>query len=88
MLTTQSCAWKMTRRKQGILSMYEQMAGLKINFEKSEILPVGGDNERAVKYADLFNCQVGLFPLRCLGVPIAASQLHVVDWARMEEKSC
>jgi hypothetical protein len=39
-----------------LLYMYEQMAGLKINFEKSEVLVVGGDNEIALSYAYLFNC--------------------------------
>jgi hypothetical protein len=62
------------------------MVGLKINFEKSEVLLVGGDNETAIKYANLFNCQSGFFPLRYLGVPIVVNRLHVVDWDKMEEK--
>jgi hypothetical protein len=70
-----------------LLYMYEQMGGLKINFEKSEVLLIGGDNEIALRYADFFNCQIGLFPIRYLGAPITASRLHVVDWARMEEKA-
>jgi hypothetical protein len=70
-----------------LLYMFKQMAGLKINFEKGEILLIGGDDMLAVRYADLYNCQVGSFPLKYLGVPISASRLHVVDWARMEEKS-
>jgi hypothetical protein len=70
-----------------LLYMFEQIAGLKINFEKSEILLVGGDNELAVSYANLFNCQISFFTLKYLGVPIAASRLHVVDWTKMEEKS-
>jgi hypothetical protein len=37
-------------------------------------------------YADVFNCQVGIFPIKYLGVPISLSRLHVVDWARLEEK--
>jgi hypothetical protein len=44
-----------------LLYMFEQMAGLKINFEKSEVLLVGGDNEVAVRYANLFNYQIGFF---------------------------
>jgi hypothetical protein len=53
---------------------------------------VGGDNDLALEYADLFNCQVSLFPIRYLGVPISASRLHVSDWAmsdwaKMEENS-
>jgi hypothetical protein len=37
-------------------------------------------------YADIFNCQVGIFPITYLGVPISPSKLHVIDWARLEEK--
>jgi hypothetical protein len=48
---------------------------------------VSGDNNVALIYANDFNCQIGLFPLKYLGVSIAASRLHVVDWAKMEEKS-
>jgi hypothetical protein len=40
---------------------------------------IGGDNVLAVKYAEIFNCQIGIFPLRYLGVPIAHGRLHVVD---------
>jgi hypothetical protein len=39
-----------------------------------------------VQYAELFSCQVGLFPMKYLGVPIAPSRLHVINWARLEEK--
>jgi hypothetical protein len=70
-----------------LLYLYEQMSGLKINFEKSEILLIGGDNELASTYADVFNRQVGCFPVKYLGVPISASRLKVKDWAKMEEKS-
>jgi hypothetical protein len=70
-----------------LLYLYEQMAGLKINFEKSEVLLIGGDNNLALEYADIFNCQSGLFPLRYLGVPISPRRLRVIDWAKLEEKS-
>jgi hypothetical protein len=70
-----------------LLYLYEQMSGLKINFEKSEVLLIGGDNNLALEYADIFNCQIRLFPLRYLGVPISARRLRVIDWAKLEEKS-
>jgi hypothetical protein len=69
-----------------MLYLFEQMSGLKINFDKSEIILIGGDNNLATQYADLFNCQVGLFPMKYLGVSIAPGILHVVDWAKREEK--
>jgi hypothetical protein len=69
-----------------MLYLFEQMSGLKIHFDKSEIILIGGDNSLAVQYAELFNCQVSLFPMKYLGVPITPSRLHVIDWARLEEK--
>jgi hypothetical protein len=59
---------------------------LKINFDKNEILLIGGDDDIVVSYTELFNCQICNFPLRYMGVPIAAGRLHVADWVRMEEK--
>jgi hypothetical protein len=62
------------------------MSGLKINFEKSEVILVGGDNNLSLEYADTFNCQIGSFLVRCLGVPISSGRLHVIDWKKLEEK--
>jgi hypothetical protein len=72
-----------------LLYIYEQMSGLKINFEKSEVLLIGGDNNLALEYPDIFDCQRGMPPppLRYLGVPISARKLRVIDWAKLEEKS-
>jgi hypothetical protein len=71
-----------------LLYMFEQMSGLKINFDKSEVLLLGGGgNDIALKYAEIFNCNISLFPLKYLGVPISAGRLHVVDWVKLEEKS-
>jgi hypothetical protein len=39
-----------------MLYLFEQMSGLKINFENSEIILIGGDNNLTTQYADLFNC--------------------------------
>jgi hypothetical protein len=74
------------RLKNYVLYMFEKMSGLKINFDKSEVILIGGDNALASQFADLFNCQVGLFPMQYLGVPIAPGRLHVIDWARLEDK--
>jgi hypothetical protein len=70
-----------------LLSLYEKMSDMKINFDKNENLLIGGDNNLVVAYAKLFNCQIGSFPLQYLGVPISAGRLHVIDWAKLEEES-
>jgi hypothetical protein len=66
--------------------MFEQLSRLKINFDKSEVLLIGGDNDISLEYADIFNCNISLFPLKYLGVPISARRLHVIDWVKLEEK--
>uniref|UniRef100_A0A453QG48 Reverse transcriptase zinc-binding domain-containing protein n=1 Tax=Aegilops tauschii subsp. strangulata TaxID=200361 RepID=A0A453QG48_AEGTS len=62
------------------------MSGLKINFLKSEILCVGGDDDLLTFYSDLFNCQIGHFPMRYLGVPVSFSTLRALDWSFVDEK--
>jgi hypothetical protein len=57
------------------LSMFEQMSGLKINFNKCEVLTIGGDNNIAIEYSDIFTCQTALFPLKYLDVPVSARRL-------------
>ena len=40
---------------------YEMLAGLKINFNKSEIIMINDEENLGQIYVDLFNCRVGLF---------------------------
>jgi hypothetical protein len=63
-----------------LLYMYELMAGLKINFMKSEILTINDEENWAAVYAEIFNCQMGTFPIKYLGVPVSPSRFHVADW--------
>ena len=62
-----------------LLYLFEVMSGLKINFHKSEILCVGGDDNILTTYADMFNCQIGHFPMKYLGIPVTFSSLRVAD---------
>ena len=52
-----------------LLYMYELMSGLKINFNKSEVILIYGDDELCLIYAEIFNCHVGKFPIKYLGGP-------------------
>lgn len=69
------------------LYLYEMMSGLKINFDKSEVLLINGDEGKTLQYANLFNCQIGSFPIKYLGVPVSPSRLHVADWNPLIEKN-
>lgn len=70
-----------------LLYLYEMMTGLKINFLKSEVMTINDLENWNHVYADIFNCQVGFFPIQYLGVPVNPSRLHIVDWLPLIEKS-
>jgi hypothetical protein len=70
-----------------LLYMFEQLSRLKINFDKSGVLLIGGDNDISLEYADIFNYNISLFPLKYLGVSISARRLHVINWVKLEEKA-
>jgi hypothetical protein len=62
------------------------LASLKINFNKSEILMVNDEENWGNKYAETFNCQVGLFSIKYLEVPVSPSKLKVSDRLPLVEK--
>jgi hypothetical protein len=65
-----------------LLHLFKQMTGLKINFEKSELIMVGCDDDLSIEFNETINCQIGSFPIKYLGVPISSRSLHVVDWKK------
>ena len=69
-----------------LLYLFELMSGLKINFDKSEVFTIGGDNNIDQLYAEMFGCQVGKLPMKYLGVPVTYSSLKTVDWDFLDAK--
>jgi hypothetical protein len=69
-----------------LLYIFESMSGLKINFEKSEVLMVLPDDEKLQSYADLFNCQTGTWPIKYLGTPVCARRTTVAELNFVESK--
>jgi hypothetical protein len=48
------------------LYLYELMSGLKINFMRSDTFVINGTCDSAAQYADLFDCRIGVFPMKYL----------------------
>ena len=69
-----------------LLYLFENMSGLKINFNKSEVAMVGEDEGKTLIYSEMFNCAMGVWPIKYLGVPVSGSRLHVKDWLILDEK--
>lgn len=69
-----------------LLSTFEQLSGLKINFHKSEIFCFGKAKEYEVSYSQLFGCDIGKYPFRYLGLPMHFRKLNNKDWKMIEER--
>jgi hypothetical protein len=69
-----------------LLNLFEMLAALKINFNKSEIFMINDEENLGVQYAEMFNCQVSLFPIKYLGVPVSPSRLKEINWLPLVEK--
>lgn len=65
-----------------LLHLFEKLAGLKINFNKSEIFMINDDEEWSQRYTNIFN----IFPIKYLGVPVGTGRLKVKAWLHLVEK--
>jgi hypothetical protein len=50
-----------------LLYCFENMSGLKINYQKSEVCVMGCSEEEAKNVAEMLNCNVGQLPVKYLG---------------------
>jgi hypothetical protein len=69
-----------------LLSTFEQLSSLKINFHQSEIFCFGKAKEYEVSYSELFGCDIGKYPFRYLGLPMHFRKLNNKDWKMIEER--
>jgi hypothetical protein len=63
-----------------ILTLFEQMPGLKINFHKSELFCYELAKEYNLHYSLIFGCGIGSMPFKYLGIPMTHRRLRNSDW--------
>ena len=51
-----------------VLCLFEQLSGLKINFNKSELFCFGRAKEEQERYKQLFGCELGALPFTYLDI--------------------
>jgi hypothetical protein len=69
-----------------IISTFEQLSELKINFYKSEIFCFGKARDHEVFYSQLFGCGLGKYPFRYLDLPMHTRKLSNKDWRVIENR--
>jgi hypothetical protein len=62
-----------------ILACFELLSGLKINFNKSEVIVMGGDSEEQARVARLLNSRQGRFPFTYLGFTMSDHKLTIAN---------
>jgi hypothetical protein len=62
-----------------VMIYFEQILGMKINYSKSDIVPVNLSEEETLKYSRIFCCKVGSFPFKYLGVLLHHEKLRRED---------
>ena len=61
------------------------MTGLKVNVQKSEMVPIGEvDDVHAL--IEILGCRVGTLPMSYLGMPLGASHKSLSIWSPILEK--
>ncbi|KAL6327375.1 hypothetical protein AAG906_018977 [Vitis piasezkii] len=68
-----------------LLMWFEALSGLRINLDKSEILPVGRVENLELLALEV-GCKVGRLPTSYLGIPLGANHKSVAVWDGVEER--
>jgi hypothetical protein len=69
-----------------LLLCFENMSGLKINFDKSEVMVMGVTTLEQHRIAAMLNYKLGAFPMKYLGLPVSDRDLRVSDWVFLPQK--
>ena len=68
-----------------LLMWFEAILSLKINLDKSELIPIGKVSN-VMKLATIFCCRVGVPLTTYLGLPLGAAHNSMVAWDEVEER--
>jgi hypothetical protein len=70
---------EMARNLKWLLTCFEQMSGMRINYHKSDLLTINVEEDEARVFAQIFGCKLADFPFIYLGVPLHFSKLKKED---------
>jgi hypothetical protein len=69
----------MARNWKWLLTCFEQMSGMRINYHKSDLLPINMDVSEVNLFAQFFGCKLVEFRFTYLRVPLHFSKLRKED---------
>jgi hypothetical protein len=69
-----------------LLSDFAISTGLKVNYSKSQILPINVSAEKMNTLANVLDCKVGSFPFTYLGLPMGTTKPRVEDFTPLMDR--
>lgn len=79
LLILQACPAQLTVLKD-LLSTFAQSTGLRVNYNKSVLVPLNISEEKLVQLSDLIGCQTGNLPFTYLGLPLGTTKPNIEDF--------
>jgi hypothetical protein len=70
----------------GILHSFSESTGLKVNYRKSQIIPINVQAAKMQVLANTFGCQVGTLPFTYLGLPMGMTKPRFEDLTPIMDK--
>lgn len=68
------------------LIAFENLSGMKINYAKSEMIPLNLSDQEGSHFAQLFGCKVTCLPITYLGLPLHYKKPSLLDWQSVIDK--
>ena len=68
------------RAKGDLLETFSSSTGLKVNFNKSMLVPINLSDDRATLLAQSFGCVLGSLPFTYLGLPLGTTKPKLIDF--------
>ena len=62
-----------------LLHSFETSMGLKVNYRKSQMIPINVSHEDMQILASTFGCQIGMFPFTYLDLPMGTTKPRIED---------
>ena len=69
-----------------ILSCFEHISGLRINFHKCDLVPINVEASDSQVFVQSLSCRLGSFPIKYLGVPLHHKKLRKEDLQPIVDK--
>ena len=62
-----------------VLTWFEQVSGMRINYSKSELIPINMDDQELADFLSILVCNKANFPIKYLGIPLHYDKLRRED---------